>query len=179
MIRIPATSCRFVLPVFVYPVVKLVTNDSTGDWCRFPYPGHPKGCPNYNKVDRCPPRAPKIKDYFDLSQPLYLVHSEFDLAGHQSKMKESHPDWSLRQCRCVLYWQSSSRKQLKERIAAANSLLNLNTIAMVPEAMGVNVYATARLSGLNLERIKGLKTCRHVALVGHGHGESQAELVLI
>lgn len=152
---------------FIYPISKLVLNDQTGEWCKIPYPGHPKGCPNYDKVDRCPPRAPKIEDFFDISTPMYLVHSEFDLAAHQDRMLSLHPEWSDRQCRCVLYWQPKSRKQLKERSAEAMKFLGLDGVAMVPEAMGLNVYATARLSGLHLERIRDLKTCRHVALIGH------------
>jgi len=151
---------------FIYPVRHLVTNEKTGEWCKIPYPGHAKGCPNYGKADRCPPKAPAVSKYFDLSKPLFLVHSDFDLEDHQSKMKANHPEWSDRQCRCVLYWQRTSRKQLKERIAIALRMHGLNAATMIPEAMGVNVYATARASGLILEPIRTLKKCRHVALVG-------------
>ena len=161
---------------FIYPVTRLVTSSKVGDWCRWPYAGHPKGCPNYGKADRCPPRAPAIGDYFDLSMPLYIVHSEFDLVAHQARMQSVHPKWSERQCRCVLYWQPTSRKQLKERARVSMARLGLNAIALVPEAMGVNVYATARLAGLRLERIRGLKTCRHVALIGHGKSGVQLGL---
>ncbi len=154
------------LPTWIVPVVRLVTNSSAGDWCKLQYPGHPKGCPNYNKSAKCPPQAPSIEEYFDITNPLYLVHSEFDLSKHQNKMQDAHPKWSERQCRCVLYWQSTSRKQLKGRVAKALDLLNLNGVAFIPEAMGVNVYATAALSNLHLEKIKGLKICRHIALIG-------------
>lgn len=161
---------------FVFPVARLVLSNRVGEWCRMPYPGHPKGCPNYGKADRCPPQAPHVSDYFDIAKPLYLVHSEFDLAGHQGMMQTAHPAWTDRQCRCVLYWQPKSRKQLKERAGDAMRLLGLDGMAWVPEAMGVNVYATARLSGLILERIRDLKTCRHVALIGHLKGKKQGRL---
>jgi len=165
-----------ILPAFILPVSRLVISDQVGEWCKLPYPGHLKGCPNYGVAERCPPLAPHVTDYFDTSRPLYLVHSEFDLTGHQQRMKEAHPVWTDRQCRCVLYWQPKSRKQLKERAAEAMRLLGLDAMAWVPEAMGVNVYATARTSGLILERIRDLKTCRHVALVGHGRGQKQRRL---
>lgn len=45
----------------------------------------------------------------------------------------------------------------------------LNIAALCPEGMGLNVYVTARLAGLYLEKIHNLSICRHVALVGHSH----------
>lgn len=144
----------------------LILSNDVGDWCRLPYPNHPKGCPKYGQSEGCPPRAPKVENVFDLSKPLFLINSEFDLAAHVERMRLAHPEWSDRQLRNVLYWQGTSRKQLKKRVKQAAELVGADTFAMVPEAMGVNVYATAMLSGLKLERIKGLKTCRHVALIG-------------
>ena len=155
------------LPSWIYPIKRLVTSDKTGKWCQLPYPDHPMGCPNYGKVNKCPPKAPKAGKFFDLSKPLWLVHSEFDLAIHIAKMEKKHPKWTLKQCKCVLYWQLTSRKQLKERIRAAYTTLNVNTSTMIPEAMGVNVYVTAKIAGLKLEPIKYLAICRHVAIVGN------------
>lgn len=154
------------LPGWIYPVERLVLSDSVGEWCKLPYPGHPKGCPKYGEADRCPPHAPRAGDYFDLQKPLWLVHSEFDLAGHAARMGALHPKWSDRQRRCVLYWQPKSRKQLMARLLEAREILGFTATATTPEAMGVNIYATARLSGLELERIRHLSTCKHVALVG-------------
>lgn len=165
-----------VTPDYVYPVKKLIISGHVDAWCQRPYPGHTSGCPNYGNADRCPPKAPAITDYFDMALPLYLVHSEFDLAGHQARMKAAHPKWSDRQCRCVLYWQPASRRQLKERAQYAMRLLGLDAIATVPEAMGVNVYSTAAFAGLKLERIRCLMTCRHVALIGSGKQKEQGRL---
>jgi len=163
---------------YIIPVARLVLSSQVGAWCKIPYPGHPKGCPNYGTEDRCPPHAPHVSEYFDTSRQLYIVHSEFDLSGHQERMQEAHPQWSDRQCRCVLYWQPRSRKQLKERAAQAMKSLGLDAMAWVPEAMGVNVYATCKLSGLHLEQIRNLKTCRHVALIGHGQNKTKGQLKL-
>lgn len=151
---------------YVYKVRRLVISHKAGDWCRLPYPNHKNGCPNYGKADRCPPKAPMVQTVFDISKPLYLVHSEFDLKSHVGRMQSSHPEWSDRQCRCVLYWQPHSRKQLKDRVRMARFVLGTNIETSCPEGMGVNVYATARLSGLYLGKIKTLFICRHVALLG-------------
>jgi len=153
---------------WIYPVKRLVISERVGDWCRLPYDGHRKGCPNYDDPGHidCPPRAPAVGEFFDLSAPLFLVHSQFNLANHILIMEQKHPEWSLKQCKCVLYWQKTSRKQLKERMLRACYLLNTHAYSIIPEAMGVNVYATARLSGLKLERIRNLTICRHVALIG-------------
>lgn len=152
--------------IFTYPVKRLVLSQKTGQWCSRPYPGHPKGCPNYGVKANCPPDAPWIEEYFDLSKPIFLVHSEFNLAEHMKKMLLLHDKWTERQCRNVLYWQSRSRAQLKERVKVVLTNLDLNAFTLCPEAMGLNAYATAFLAGLRLERIKDLKTCRHIALVG-------------
>ena len=142
-------------------------NENTGEWCKLPYPNHPKGCPNFGKKSICPPQAPWLHHHFNINRPLYLVHSEFDLEEHRNNMKQAHPEWSTLQCQCVLYWQPKSRKQLIERTGQAMQALGCNCFSCVPEAMGLNVYATARKSGLKLEKIRNLKTCKHVALIGH------------
>lgn len=151
---------------YVYKIKNLILSKQTGEWCRLKYHNHPKGCPAYGKKDTCPPNAPHITEFFDISKPIYIIHSEFDLAAHISKMFGRHPDWTLKQAKCVLYWQPTSRKLLKERILVAMKALGTERITTCPEAMGVNVYATALKSGLKLEKIRDLKTCRHVALIG-------------
>ena len=160
------------LPYYIIPIKELILNDHVGEWCQLPYPGHKKGCPNYNKSDRCPPKAPHVSDYFDLKKPLYFVHSEFDLNSHSAKMKEKYPEWSDRQCRCLLYWQGTSRKQMKERAAWAVQLLNTDLPEVIkmtncPEGMGVNVFATAFKNGLAMDKTKSIKTARHITLMGY------------
>lgn len=155
---------------FILPVKKLVLSERTGEWCKLPYPRHPHGCPNYDKDNKrhvCPPTAPKLEEYFDIFKPLYLVYSEFDVAKHAQEMHDKHPEWSTAQCRNLLYWQKSSRAQLRARMLIAMYKCGTDVYTIVPEAMGLNVYVTARLSGLRLERIRDLKTCHHVALIGH------------
>jgi len=158
------------LPEYVYRVTRLITNKDnkrTSKWCQLQYPRHPNGCPNYNKKSSCPPQCGSIYDHFNTTLPLYLVHSEFNLDMHGSRMKLKHPTWSDAQLYCVLYWQGISRLQLKNRVREVVSLLGTDAVSFVPEALGVNVYVTARLSGLILDRIRHLSICKHVALIGN------------
>ena len=151
---------------YIIKLNRLIITEQVGKWCQIPYERHKKGCPNYNENKWCPPHAPNAKDFFDLSKPLYFVHSEFDLEADIARRKKMTPGQTEHQYRCVLYWQGSSRKQMKERARVAMWELGLNAITTCPEGMGVNVYATARTNGLKLERIRDLKMCRHVALIG-------------
>jgi len=155
------------LPKWIVPVKRLVISPRVADWCKLAYPGHPKGCPNYGKAAKCPPKAPHITDFIDITRSIYLVHSEFDLKSHAEQMKEKHPEWTARQCRCLLYWQSRSRKQMKERALLAIKMLRTNRATACPEAMGVNVFATALLSGLKLDRTRSIDIARHVTLLGY------------
>ena len=155
------------LPYWIIPIKKIIITDKTKEWCGLPYPNHPKGCPNFGKAIKCPPQAPFVGDYFDLTRELYFVYSEFDLASHVKSMKEKHPTWSDLQCKCVLYWQAKNRKILKERTVIALRLLRTNQATACPEGMCVNVFATAALSGLRLDKTKAISTCRHIALIGY------------
>jgi len=130
-------------------------------WCELPYPGHPKGCPNY--PSKC--NFTKVEEYYDLSKPHWFSIIEFNIGQFAAKMKAVHPEWSDRQCRCVLYWQNGVRKLLndecKQFIGAKNLICH-----KVPEAMGVNVMLTMRKSlGLNIA-IKPVYTVRKIALIG-------------
>ena len=156
------------LPEYVYRVKRLVINKDTSKWCQLPYPRHPKGCPKHDTDLKCPPQSGSVFNYFNTCLPLYLVHSEFNLDMYCKRMKLKHPNWSWAQLHCVLYWQGSSRKQLKTRVQEAALLLGTDAVSFIPEALGVNVYVTARLSGLILERIRHLSICKHVALIGIG-----------
>ncbi len=151
---------------YIVKLKRLIISKQAGKWCQIPYEGHPRGCPKYGEDKWCPPHAPKAGDHFDLSKPLYFVHSEFDLEADIERRRKMTPGQTERQYRCVLYWQGSSRKQMKERAKEAIWSLGVNVITFCPEGMGVNVYATARVSGLCLQRIRNLKVCRHVALLG-------------
>lgn len=146
--------------------------EDTKRYCFLPYPNHPKGCPNcYGKCWGKRDKQVMIDTLIDMNRPIYIVYNEFNLEAHAQRMKSKHPHWSDRQCRCVLYWQSTSRKQLKERVAVVLQQLKPkpNFVTYIPELYGVNIYKTCETSGLVLDEINNMKICRHIALLGYNH----------
>ena len=141
-----------------------------------PYPDHPKGCPNYGKRKECPPTAPLVQDYIDLEQPHWFIIQKYDLNAHVQRMKVKHPHWSDRQARCVLYWQGAVKgmlsKACKQFIKEHPGLIS----TLIPEAMGVNVIATAIRMGIPIKaRPDG--TIYKIALVGHPPIQPQKSLL--
>ena len=117
-----------------------------GVWCTLPYPNHKKGCPNYGKRDTCPPKAPKFEDI--TKPPYFAVWVTFNLKEHARRMKEKHPKWSERQCRCVLYWQNTVRKRLKELSYMVKEIYEKEygelIVLEIPEANGINVFKLSK-----------------------------------
>jgi hypothetical protein len=120
--------------------------------CTRPYPGHKRGCPNFNKKKGCPPNTPTIYWELDLDDPIWAIWNVFDFAGHVARMKFVHPEWSDRQLANCLYWQPSARKNLRAEIAnfLRTEGKNLHVLTC-PEATGVNVTATMKFLGIDLE----------------------------
>ena len=137
------------------PIVAEISKDvvidrRARDWCKLPYPNHPKGCPNYDKRSNCPPHQGFFEDVFDLPRPIYMVAIPFDILSYMERMKTLHPQWSPRQCRCVLYWQGKVRKALKSLMVEVRDSNGCNFMTDCPEAMGVNVIKTARKKGVSI-----------------------------
>lgn len=126
---------------------QLIVDYRAREWCKLPYPGHPKGCPNFGHKATCPPQVCCIEGFIDLGKPMWLVVEAFDLRGHMDRMKATHPTWSNRQARCVLYWQASVNKRLQEACSVQAQHEN-GVYTVCPEAMGVNVILTAKQLGL-------------------------------
>lgn len=129
-------------PVFEPEVRKL---------CARPYPGHPRGCPNFGKRPTCPPAAPLLFDRFHRSGEFWLVWNRFDFGAHVARMREKHPRWSERQLRCCLYWQPAARKALHQQIRRFMLVHPGLAWTPCPEALGVNVTETLRRLGVPLE----------------------------
>ena len=138
------------VPIQVFPVIDY----SVRALCINSYHLHPKGCPNFTKCDRCPPKAKLYDQVYDLSQPVYAVINEFNYGEHVAKMlatpKKNGKVRSLDEAKCVLYWQNSARKQLDIKIKSIGNLYKY-VIEKTPEAMGVNITATLENIGIKLE----------------------------
>lgn len=157
-------------PNWIIPLKKVYHSNNVRDWCKLPYPGHSKGCPNYGCKSKCPPISPYFTELFDLEKDIYFIFSEFDLEGHINSMKIKHPNWTDKQLRNVLYWQGKARKELRNRIWQARKFIDFDCISITPESNGVNVYRTCAHHGLLLNRIKGLKINKFFAIVGKKYG---------
>jgi len=152
----------FDLPMYSRPEEKMgFIGYLTGVNCLWDYYWHKNGCP---------PNVKYITEILDFNKPFWIVYSEFDLDNHVHRMKQKHPKWSDRQLRCVLYWQNTARKRLKEIAKIAQYETGAGVVLFYPEAHGVNIYATCQKHGLILDPIKNLKICRHIALMGQSNG---------
>ena len=152
--------------VYVKPVIEL----SMRQICKKPYFNHKHGCPNYGKRPTCPPFAPLVYDFFDMSKPILAVWVALDLELHREKIRIKHKDWSKRQLDCCLYWQGTLLKRLRRDVEynlhrhLFNNAEHL-IVTYVPEAMGVNVTATMMEVGVVLEWPPE-KTVIKVAFIG-------------
>lgn len=96
----------------------IVFTPKTREWCRLPYPGHPRGCSdNYGKCETCPPSTPYRVDILEKHDKFVLVHATFDINAYAEEMRKVHPDWSERQLRNSRLWQSQLKSKMKAVIA--------------------------------------------------------------
>lgn len=141
-------------------------NQRSRSWCLLPYRGHPRGCPNYGRRPTCPPAAPMVQDIIDITRSLWLLLLAFDIGAQARVMLSRHPGWTQHQARCVLYWQNRVNADL-ELHTKAFAWEHPGTIyTLCPEAMGVNVIATAQRLGLPI-RVRPESTVYKIALVGY------------
>ena len=168
-----------------WSIVDPVIDLSVWFLCLKKYPGHPKGCPNYQKKKGCPPNCPTIDQLIDLEKPVYVIWNEFDFDGHCQRMQAAHPRWSKRQIECCLYWQPKARKDLKKIIERfeARSLFEAMDhvgevpepcIVMNPEGAGVNVTETMKSIGIDLQWPPVTKTYQ-IVLAGMAVAGSEAK----
>lgn len=138
-------------------------------WCQLPYPDHPKGCPNYNKNPNCPPLAKFMKKILIEYLHFYLIYAEFDLKIQKERMLSLHPNWSNRQANCLLYWQNSVKKELKNHIKKIFIMNNNSDLFLLScgsgfnsndynqetvcsmEAAGIDVFNTLKNNNISFE----------------------------
>ena len=137
----------------------IVITKKTEKWCQLPYPGHKKGCPNYMKSKTCPPNVTYIGKFIHQFNLFLLIWAEFDFKKYKELRFEEHPEWSKNQVKCVLYWQASIKKILKNKIKTIKNtsdyLLSCgsgfgNSIKSM-EAVGINVFATLKNNNIDFE----------------------------
>jgi hypothetical protein len=134
-------------------IIPVIDHSVRGLCCR-PYPGHPRGCPNYGKKPGCPPGADLFDQAYNLDLPVHAIWNAF--GEHVIRMKKLHPEWSERQLYCCLYWQGKARWELAglvvEALVGQKRLVDQGYVPIhCPEAMGVNVSLTMERIGVKLE----------------------------
>lgn len=87
----------------------------------------------------------------DFARPFAIIWNRFDFGAHVARMKEKHPGWSERQLACCLYWQGTARKTLGVEIAEFEREYPSYEVTCCPEGLGVNVTATMKSLGIELE----------------------------
>jgi len=127
--------------------VDVILTQSPGAWCKLPYPGHKKGCPNYCKEARCPPYAPILS----CTERYAMVAIKFHVGEHARRMKAKHPKWSDKQCYSCLYWQNTARKALKEWANECATHYCFPRIIYTPEAQGAIITKMMLAHGIRLE----------------------------
>ncbi|MFX0134269.1 MAG: DUF2284 domain-containing protein [Candidatus Hodarchaeota archaeon] len=138
-------------------------------WCQLPYPNHPAGCPNYNKNPLCPPNSEYINNILNIYSNFYLIYAKFDLKSQRERMLSKYSDWTYRKANCLLYWQGSVKKALKEYIQEIYKKNNVDKIFLLScgsgfninnlnqktiysmEAAGIDVFATLRNNNISFE----------------------------
>jgi len=150
----------------VHIKVNPVIDHSVRALCSLPYPGHESGCPNYGTRDICPPNAPLFDEWFDLSKPVYAVYITFDLAAHVDKLRAKHPSWTEEQLTDWHLWYVEARNALRASVADFLAKYPQYSVVKCPEAMGVNITATAKNAGIELEWKQPITTIHRIALAG-------------
>lgn len=119
--------------------------------CTRPFYKHPRGCPNYNKKDGCPPNQLLINNVLDFEKDLYVIYTEFPVEKFAKRMKKRHLKWSQRQIYNPRLWQSHARKLQRIEEVKVMKENGLTKIILSPEAHGVNVTELMKNIGISLK----------------------------
>lgn len=147
------------LPIrFIEVTGTLAIDYKVRDYCKLPYPGHPEGCPSYGKRKECPPSAPLVEDFIDLSKPHYFVVYSRDYVDTESMDEKLQECWP--------YWHGHMKSILCETIEKFQSDHPGTVFTLHPSAVGVDVLKTAKNVGIPLE-ISPQGTVYRIALIGY------------
>jgi len=148
------------------------------DLCGYRYKGHKKGCPN---IENCK-KIPFFDDIKEANKKYYyLLIANFDYGMYQRLRSSENPLWSQDKVRCVLYWQNSVKKMLKDEINEINDINKLFDDLYVlgcgsgfklkwqkevysMESTGINVFSTLKLNHIKYD-IKAINNVKLVCLL--------------
>lgn len=132
------------------------------DYCRLPYPGHPEGCPHFGKRKECPPQAPLLEHFIDLSKPHYfiIVKITYDhtIEGEKPHNPSKERSW--------LTWELHAESVLEKHVQKFQKSHPGTVFTLHPSAVGVDVFKTAQNVGIPLEPTLQ-DTFHKIALIGY------------
>lgn len=121
--------------------------------CIKPYKNHKYGCPNFGKLDTCPPNIPCMYDQiFDVNE-VYALATKFDLEKYYQKRQKNRPDLPIGQIKNIRNWQPITLKENDYAIAEfykENPDKQDFISTRLLECMGVDVVNTMKRVGLYL-----------------------------
>jgi hypothetical protein len=134
-------------------------NANNGKWCGKAYEGYPKGCPNYDpnriKNNFCPQNAPYLEGKLSYNH-YYLLLSKFEFGGFKDLRRPLHPNWSEKQLGNPRHWQNQIKCLIRDALLLYKFDYLLSCGSGVNqsysmEGVGINVFATMRKIGIQLE----------------------------
>jgi len=137
------------------------------EWCKMPYPRHPKGCKNISKPCRFfrPGLKEEIVKWVEHPDAdVYVAWVEWDIDDWERRMMDVHPDWSRARLRNLLYWQPRLRKALW---IECEKTFGWCRVIFGAEGCGVNFYSMMlkdHFGGIELDRPDNLHIVRVIAI---------------
>ena len=119
--------------------------------CIRPYKNHKNGCPNFGKLDTCPPNIPCMYDQIFDTSDVYAVVTKFNLEEYFNKRRLNRPDLAEGQIRNIRIWQPIA---VKENNYAISEFYKENpdkkdyVSTRLLECMGVDVINTMKEVGV-------------------------------
>jgi len=83
---------------------------------------------------------------------MYIILTEFNLKEHMDRMQIKHPNWTIWQLKCCLYWQAKARREHLLECARTTMDYKIHLCLRCPEAYGVHLFDTMKGLGIPLKR---------------------------
>jgi hypothetical protein len=150
----------------------LIFTEKVREYCNYPYPGHPNGCPAKCSARLIPARFCEewVKNKHDL---FILSWAELDFKAYKKRRRRANEHLSDNQVKCVLYWQGAVKKILKDHVFSTypdhdvfGTGAGFGTSMQSMEAHGILVYAALVKNKIKFEKKPKNKVIL-VALVMH------------
>ena len=118
--------------------------------CRQAYYKHPKGCPNYNRRENCPPNTLHIFQQYD-PLSIHILCVKFPFLEYISQKELLHPDWTVRALTNQRHWQGHLKGEVRRYWEEIKGEYPLHKLIENPEGQGVNVQKTLKRYDINLK----------------------------